>query len=202
MISKAGKPFADIIGAMLENQVSPRRKALLMAAAVLVYVAGLALLNLHFGMGRGFIALVPITAAAWLYGMRGGVISSLMAVPVNRGLLTLLGDPIAETITPKILILSGISALAVGCALGYMRHLILHHQETAQRLEQTNKDLQEAMDNIKTLSGLIPICAHCKSIRDDEGFWQQLEFYLHERTELEFTHGICPSCVEKHYPEE
>lgn len=59
------------------------------------------------------------------------------------------------------------------------------------------KRLQTALDEIKTLRGLIPICAWCKKIRDDKGFWQHLETYLDAHTQAEFSHGICPECENK-----
>ena len=58
----------------------------------------------------------------------------------------------------------------------------------------------EALKNIKTLRGLLPICASCKKIRDDKGYWNGLETYIHQHTEAEFTHGICPECMQKLYP--
>ena len=61
--------------------------------------------------------------------------------------------------------------------------------------------LEEALQNIKTLTGLLPICANCKKIRDDEGYWQQIEEYVRVHSEADFTHGICNECVEKLYPE-
>ena len=51
------------------------------------------------------------------------------------------------------------------------------------------------------LSGLLPICAHCKKIRDDKGYWNRIENYIRDRSEAEFTHGICPECAERHFPE-
>ena len=62
-------------------------------------------------------------------------------------------------------------------------------------------DLQEALARIKTLSGFLPICAACKKIRDDKGYWNQIEAYLSEHSEVEFSHGICPECTEKLYPD-
>lgn len=62
-------------------------------------------------------------------------------------------------------------------------------------------ELQAAMDAIKTLQGIIPICASCKKIRDDKGAWNQLEAYISAHTEAAFTHGICPDCVQRLYPE-
>ena len=67
--------------------------------------------------------------------------------------------------------------------------------------EQLIQQLQEALANIKTLSGLIPICACCKKIRDDSGFWNQLEAYVQRYSEARFSHGICPECEARFYQE-
>jgi RNase P subunit RPR2 len=67
-------------------------------------------------------------------------------------------------------------------------------------LERINTELQEKIHEVKTLSGLLPICAQCKKIRDDEGYWTQLEGYISERTSATFTHGICPHCADALYP--
>ena len=53
--------------------------------------------------------------------------------------------------------------------------------------------------NVKTLRGLLPICAHCKKIRDDKGYWNQIEKYIHDHSEADFTHGICPECAKKFF---
>jgi len=60
--------------------------------------------------------------------------------------------------------------------------------------------LQDALNKIKTLRGIIPICAACKKIRDDSGYWNQLESYINEHFEAQFSHGICPECADKLYP--
>jgi hypothetical protein len=62
-------------------------------------------------------------------------------------------------------------------------------------------DLQEALAKVKTLSGFLPICASCKKIRDDKGYWNQIEAYISEHSAAEFSHGICPECIEKLYPD-
>jgi len=61
--------------------------------------------------------------------------------------------------------------------------------------------LQESLKKVKQLSGFIPICASCKKIRDDKGYWNQVEKYVSEHSEAEFSHGICPECMKKLYPE-
>jgi response regulator RpfG family c-di-GMP phosphodiesterase len=67
-------------------------------------------------------------------------------------------------------------------------------------LRRSNDELQKALREVKVLRGLIPICASCKNIRNDGGFWQQLEEYIGEHSEAEFSHGICQPCVKKLYP--
>ncbi|HVO67734.1 MAG TPA: response regulator [Syntrophales bacterium] len=72
---------------------------------------------------------------------------------------------------------------------------------TLAEKERLIKELKEALDNVKTLSGLLPICASCKNIRSDDGYWMQVESYLADHSDLIFTHSICPSCAKELYPE-
>jgi AmiR/NasT family two-component response regulator len=67
-------------------------------------------------------------------------------------------------------------------------------------LQARNAELQEALAKVKTLSGLLPICASCKKIRDDQGYWHQVEVYIRDHSEADFSHGICPDCKKKLYP--
>ena len=69
------------------------------------------------------------------------------------------------------------------------------------RLEKTTERLQGALESIKTLEGLLPICANCKNIRDDNGYWHQVEVYIRNNSKAEFSHSICPTCAQKLYPE-
>ena len=66
--------------------------------------------------------------------------------------------------------------------------------------EQLIVELKETLSEVSSLRGLIPICTNCKNIRDDKGYWIQVEKYMSEHSEAEFTHSICPSCVDKLYP--
>lgn len=66
--------------------------------------------------------------------------------------------------------------------------------DAEQRNARLVAQLQEALAQTKRLSGLLPICASCKKIRDDEGYWHQVEAYFHERSEVGFSHGMCPDC--------
>lgn len=73
-------------------------------------------------------------------------------------------------------------------------------KEREAELCRKNEELQRALREVKVLRGLIPICASCKKIRNDGGFWQQLEEYIGEHSEAEFSHGLCQPCLKKLYP--
>ena len=76
-----------------------------------------------------------------------------------------------------------------------------HREHLEELVEIRTSALQEAMENIKTLKGIIPICASCKKIRDDQGYWNQLESYVAEHSEADFSHSICPECIKRLYPD-
>ncbi|MFH2057271.1 MAG: response regulator [Pseudomonadota bacterium] len=74
-------------------------------------------------------------------------------------------------------------------------------QKKNDDLKTLNKELNAALDRIKTLEGIIPICCVCKKIRDDKGYWEQIEQYISKHSKAAFSHGICPECMESQYPE-
>ena len=84
---------------------------------------------------------------------------------------------------------------------GIIRDITKRKQGEEER-ERLITELQSALTEVKTLSGIIPICANCKKIRDDKGYWDQVEVYVSEHTDAHFSHGICPDCIEKIYPEQ
>ncbi len=67
--------------------------------------------------------------------------------------------------------------------------------------EKLINELQEALNKVKTLSGLLPICASCKKVRDDSGYWNQIEVYIRDHSEADFSHSICPDCAKELYPD-
>ena len=77
---------------------------------------------------------------------------------------------------------------------------IFQRKKAEQHQDVLILELKDALDNIKQLSGLLPICASCKKIRDDQGYWQRIETYISEHSKAQFTHGICPDCSKKLYP--
>lgn len=75
---------------------------------------------------------------------------------------------------------------------------IIRYAIERQRL---TTELREALAKVEQLQGLLPICSHCKSIRDDDGYWNRVEHYISKYVDARFSHGICPDCAKKHYPE-
>jgi hypothetical protein len=72
--------------------------------------------------------------------------------------------------------------------------------QALHRVRLANTQLTSALTELKTLRGIIPICANCKKIRDDAGYWHQVEIYIRDHSEAQFSHGLCPECIEKLYP--
>lgn len=98
-------------------------------------------------------------------------------------------------LTPVLDPAGGVGAVAV------LSFDITERQHMEAQLRQSVADLEKALAEVQTLSGLLPICASCKKIRDDRGYWSHVEQYLGKRTRAEFSHGLCPDCMRRLYPE-
>lgn len=88
----------------------------------------------------------------------------------------------------------------------FTHYIAIKEDITEEKRVQTERkklirELQTALQEVKTLSGLLPICASCKSIRNDQGYWHQIETYVEAHSTATFSHGICPACIRKLYPE-
>lgn len=126
------------------------------------------------------------------------------------GLLTLWFWKTSPSLPPLVAIsLSLVVAMAGGYAMACWAENLRRRQFLTQRaeaqarrqLERTVEDLRQAQAEVRALSGLLPICANCKKIRDDSGYWQQIESYISAHTQAQFTHGLCPECIAKLYPQ-
>ena len=78
---------------------------------------------------------------------------------------------------------------------------ITERKRNEEGMKNLVNELQEALAQVKTLSGFIPICSACKKIRDDQGYWNQIEQYIRDHSDAEFSHGMCPDCLTEYYPE-
>ncbi len=84
---------------------------------------------------------------------------------------------------------------------GDLAAIALQNSRNVEKITEHAEKLERAMAEIRTLQGIIPICMYCKEIRDDEGYWMQLERYLSEHSHAQFSHSICDKCLEKYHPE-
>jgi DNA-binding NtrC family response regulator len=82
-----------------------------------------------------------------------------------------------------------------------LREEIVWRKKAEEEREKLIRELRQALAEVKTLSGLLPICASCKKIRDDKGYWNQIEVYIRDHSQAEFSHGLCPDCAKKLYAE-
>ena len=126
--------------------------------------------------------------------IRGGI---SVTVPMNRFVSP--GTNLRLGLAHLALWLLGMTGLIFG-ARNLRAHLQARQRAETER-ERLIVELQEALTSVKTLKGLIPICASCKKVRDDQGYWTQLETYLKEHSDAEFSHGLCLECMRKLYPD-
>lgn len=161
---------------------------LLMAIILVMDLA----IPLGVAMGVPYIAVVLISlwAPQKRFTLFVAVISSLLTVGAFFWKPSV--DEMWKVIFNRSLALF---AVWVTASLGLQRKITEENRGKALR------DREKALEDVRILRGLLPICASCKSIRDDQGYWTQLEGYITAHSEADFTHGICPECTLKLYPE-
>jgi len=147
------------------------------------------------GYELGFFVFyfLPIALAAWKVTSTSSYLISILSASVWFLSDTLSGHPYSSVFFEFWdTAIRLVSFLIIAYTTSKIRSLLTKERETTQAL-------QAAMNQIKTLSGLIPICASCKKIRDDKGYWNQVEVYIQQHSEAEFSHGFCPDCMKKLY---
>ncbi len=178
---------------------------------IITIVVALAVL-FQFIAAFSALRLIPLTGkkAAWLLI---AVAIAMMTARRFESLVNLLVPAVHREpdvsfevtgLVISILMMAGISLIRpVFEALASSREDLRTMNEELSKLSGEQKTLiarlQEALANVKTLKGLLPICASCKKVRDDKGYWHQVEVYVRDRSDAEFSHGICPECAEKYY---
>ncbi len=108
---------------------------------------------------------------------------------IKLGMVSYLGFPIAQP--------DG-SVFGTICVLDRTENA---YSQLVERVILQFRELHQRMQLLKTLHGIVPICSSCRKIRDEQGTWHRLESYLTERTNAEFSHGLCPSCLTEYFPE-
>jgi HAMP domain-containing protein len=145
------------------------------------------------------VALILLVAALSL--VIGGVVSVVFSRYITRPLVTLSGAAEAfgrgESRQP-VAIESGDE---IGELAKVFNSMVESRQRTAEERERLIGELQQALGEVKVLRGILPICSSCKKVRSDQGSWQQIESYIREHSDAEFSHGICPECARRLYPQ-
>ena len=168
---------------------TPGKLFVLSIIAVLI----LGLVDYVTGYEFGFFVFyfVPIGFVAWTGGVKRSYVAAVTSAVVWFFADWSSGHPYTHTMTAFWN--SGIRLVAF-LLTGY---IISRIKELLEKERQISNDLRAAQKQVKTLSGLLPICANCKKIRDDKGYWQQIEEYLAMHSHALFTHGVCPECAQK-----
>jgi len=214
MVTAFGTFFAD---SFLEARAhSPRLSILLRSVATGDLISGLfgltdLMFKYYLSHGLGVVTAIAILLVV-IQGLRTGHRPTLFFV-VAWGFVilsaisfALLGPGYLPTnfITENFMEVALLSAVVL-CSLALADRIKIREKSDRERLEsqvlERTSELQRALDEVKTLSGLLPICSHCKKIRDDTGYWNTLEKYVYEHTDARFSHSICPDCATTHYPE-
>ncbi|MGM0577950.1 MAG: hypothetical protein ACQEXJ_19645 [Myxococcota bacterium] len=169
---------------MTPSSDQTRQRALVLAAAVLYLLAVTALDRLtgRF-IGLSLFYIPGIAWAAWRVGPRVG-----WAMAVASAAAWFVADPYDLPLT-RI----WNATLRFGF-FGLVVYLLLRLKRELQRRNEVIGELEDALEQVETLRGLLPVCAWCKRVRDDEGYWKSLETYVRQNAGVEVTHGICPSC--------
>ena len=174
-----------------------RQFTILLLAQSSIFSVSSAAIVLRYETAPHSILAVLFCAAAAAAGT-----SSLASRPaIHQSFVVAVMGPMALVLVPGlgqpgVVLLLGTVVLSAF----YLREGRLASQ-AYRGLVMAQLDLIDAAQQIKTLHGIVPICAHCKNIRDDTGFWENVASYVQKRTEAEFSHSICPECAAKYYPE-
>jgi hypothetical protein len=133
------------------------------------------------------------------------VLQAIPGILMSVGNIALIAwlNPPADRVTGAALLLAYVVANILGVVAAKQVHYWKRQQFVAMlRQAELRVKLEQALAEIKTLRGILPICSHCKRVRDDTGYWQQVEVYVRDRSYAEFSHSICPTCLEVHYAED
>lgn len=129
--------------------------------------------------------VIPVTLAAWYSGL-WTALAIAIATPLAHTASLLAHGPITEPI-PQFVTMTVVRGVVIIVMALWFARLAKHEQELERR--------------VKTLEGLLPICSFCKNIRTEHGEWERLEKVIMERSEARFSHGFCPTCLKKHFPD-
>jgi len=169
-------------------------KVLYLACSLLMLVILLFDLNIPLGVAMGVPYIAVVLLSLWSPKARLTYFVAVVSSVLTIGAF-IYKPPAAEMWKVVVNRFLALFAIWITAILGLQR------KNLEERRELAHREREKALEDVKTLRGLLPICASCKKIRDDGGYWTQIEAYIRDHTEAEFSHGICPDCAKKLYPE-
>jgi len=160
----------------------------------------------HFAMAM-LILRQPVRQKSMFYGVIGSMLALAGVMILGRAIWSLYEQQFHVLMDSPVQFIFFVSVIVL--QLGENFAFIMLNSERVENelleaetgLKSTVEDLQRALGEIRTLTGMLPICSNCKKIRDDQGYWRAVEHFIEEHSQAEFSHGICPECLQKLYPE-
>jgi len=198
--------LALLVGvALFRHSLTYFRKSILVLT--LFFLAGV-VGTLSFGLiGNGILLLAGfVMTSVALLGIRAGIVAGVLSVltiiisgslAVSEHLPVNIDHSLYASNTTSWVTALVVFALISGVVLLVIGRMYKVLNETLLLVAQQKETLEETLSQIKQLEGIIPICAYCHSIRDDEGAWDQLENYIANHTDATFSHGVCPKCIDR-----
>ena len=166
----------------------------LLGLVMVVFIAYVDYLT-GFAVSLSVFYLIPTSLVVWHVGRTPGiVVAGLSAI------VWLLVDLLSDMSLPTTFLPYWQAVMRLAFFL-IVIFLLDGRQRAEREREKLIEELQEALASVKTLRGLLPICSSCKKVRDDRGYWNQIESYVHAHSEAAFSHSICPDCEKKLYSE-
>ncbi len=212
-------PAHSYIAEIEESLQRQPKSAILLSALFLNFLIGYADYVTDTSISLNLFYLLPLLSVVWFIGKRAGIIMSFVCVATigisnydpNKGNLDLLVTLWNLSLIEGFFIVITLFSLQVRHDVEERKKLVLDLQRAITEQRKTEKEireseeekekliieLRESFSEIKTLSGLLPICTSCKKIRDDNGYWNQIEAYVSKHSDAQFSHAVCPDCAKQ-----
>lgn len=169
------------------------------AAFIAATTVAAVLISLYYLSSGWFIVFqnlfyIPIILSCIYYTVRGFIYSVCLALLYMLLILVFTSE--------TGIIMQALIRVALFITIaGIVTFLSIRHKRAQGEREKLILELREALKKVRLLTGLLPVCASCKKIRNDKGYWEQIEVYVRDHSEAEFSHSICPECAGRLYPE-
>ena len=185
---------------------SPKKQLVICLGLIILYILLYFPLSWVISYSAIVLVVVPILVSAIYFGVWGGTTVALVIIPIDFLLFSTSQHFGAAPFFGRNFIFTHISFLTFGIIIGYMGalHLKLNQQVSMLKTSEIGREelieqLTDALDNVRTLTGLLPICSGGKKIRDDQGYWERIESFIETHSDAEFSHGLCPECSDEIY---